>query len=123
LKITCVDHGCGTAQGTDLKPAPNEDPGCDNAGVGVSKPFEQELAPAEGAPFIWHHPSPGVIPPYHCDHSKQGPSGHQGVITVKVTGGGWTCTAQLGGTESYDALTDSIQAGEVRKATAPVCEK
>jgi hypothetical protein len=120
-KIACIDPGCGTKQGTDANPEPNEDPGCDNAGVGFAKPFEQELAPTEGAPFIWHHPSPGVIPPYHCDHSKQGKSGHQGLITVTVTGGGWTCSAQLGGTESYDALTDSIQAGEARKGTAPAC--
>ena len=120
-KIACVDPGCGTKQGTDANPEPNEDPGCDNAGVGFAKPFEQELTPTEGAPFIWHHPSPGVIPPYHCDHSKQGKSGHQGLITVTVTGDDWACTAQLGGTESYDALTDSIQAGEARKGTAPVC--
>jgi hypothetical protein len=120
-KAACIDRGCGTKQGTDANPEPNEDPGCDNAGVGFAKPFAQELAPTEGAPFIWHHPSPGVIPPYHCDHSKQGKSGHQGLIMVKVTGGGWSCTAELGGTESYDALTDSIQSGEARKGTAPVC--
>lgn len=123
LKITCIDRGCGTKQGTDANPAPNQDPGCDNAGVGTSKPFEQKLAPTEGAPFIWHHPSPGIIPPYHCDHSKQGLSGHQGLIAVTVTGADWTCTAQLGGTESYNALTDSVQAGEARKGTAPECKK
>ncbi|HEY8029962.1 MAG TPA: hypothetical protein VIE38_10685 [Gaiellaceae bacterium] len=127
LKITCIDSGCGTKQGTDANPAPNEDPGCDNAGVGVSKPFEQVLAALEPMtdepPFIWHHPSPGIIPPYTCDHSKQGPSGHQGLITLKVTGAGWTCTEQLGGTESYDPNEASVQAAEARKSTAPVCSK
>ncbi len=120
LKITCIDRGCGTTQGTDANPAPNEDPGCDNAGVGFSKPFVQELAPADGAQFIWNHPSPGIIPPYHCDHSKLGPSGHPGFITVRVTGADRTRAVRLlGGTESHDGATPSDSGQEVRKGTAP----
>ena len=76
------------------------DLGCNNAGVGVAQPFVQErlevsyrvtdrLTASRGEPFTWHHPDAvDSRPPgrYHCDHNDMGPHGHQGLITVTVTG-------------------------------------
>lgn len=63
------------------------DPGCNNHGKLTSTAKE----------FVWQHSdaSPGS-----CDHSKMGPSGHQGRITVVVSDGAWSCTAIYNGTNS-----------------------
>ena len=69
------------------------DAGCDNGGVLNSN----------AAQFVWHHPDAADSTPpglYHCDHSLQGTSGHEGLITVTVTDGKWTCTASYPGTNT-----------------------
>lgn len=59
------------------------DQGCDNHGVLSSNTPE----------FVWHHGDQDG-----CNHDKQGPSGHQGLITVTVSDGVWSCTATYKGT-------------------------
>jgi len=61
------------------------DAACDNRGVLTS------TAPT----FVWHHGDAD-----HCDHAKMGPSGHQGLVTVVVGDGTWSCTATYRGTNS-----------------------
>ena len=61
------------------------DSGCNNRG----------LLSSTATTFVWHH---GGTPADHCDHSKMGPSGHQGLITVVVSDGTWSCTASYKGT-------------------------
>ena len=59
------------------------DAGCKNRGVLTST----------DPSFVWHHgPTDG------CDHSKMGPSGHEGLVTVVVSDGTWSCTATFKGT-------------------------
>ncbi len=47
--------------------------------------------------FIWKHGDAGLG---NCDHSTMGPSGHQGLVTLVVSDGLWSCTATYGGTNS-----------------------
>ena len=70
--------------------------------------------------FVWYHPSPDVAPPgfkvgdFSCDHLKQGPRGHQGQVTLTLTGQGQTCIAKMDGTLTASS-TDAGQPG------APTC--
>lgn len=47
--------------------------------------------------FVWQH---GDASLGGCDHSKMGPSGHQGRITLVVSDGVWSCTASYNGTNT-----------------------
>jgi hypothetical protein len=91
------------------------DLGCDNHGKLTSTADE----------FVWHHADP---PKDNCDHSKMGPSGHQGSIVLVVSDGTWACTAEYGGTNSgkgKDAVCkkeDVTVPGTLRKAIATVDE-
>ena len=92
LSFECVDPGCPKS------PGPRVDSSCKNRGVKSS----------ETATLIWHHgdtEQDGL-----CDHSKVGPSGHQGQITLVVATVEWTCTAYYNGTNAG-------------KGPAPVCKK
>ncbi|MDE3064593.1 MAG: PKD domain-containing protein [Acidobacteriota bacterium] len=60
---------------------------CNNQGKLTSK------APT----FVWKH---GDASLGGCDHSKMGPSGHQGKILLAVSDGRWVCTASYGGTNT-----------------------
>ena len=79
--------------------------------------------------FIWYHGDVGVYsdkPEYGCDHSKMGPDGHQGIVTLIVDDANpgekytpWTCQANYYGTntgigaeEDTDCHPDSEDAGE-----------
>lgn len=99
------------------------DSACTNAGDGTSAPSVQSLSAAAhlDSTFTWFHPDPASSTPagkYGCDHTKEGPSGHQGLITVVVSDGKWHCTAQYKGTNSSDA--SSVSNGT---ASEPVCVK
>jgi hypothetical protein len=109
------------------------DLGCTNNGSGTPTP--QNLSFLAGGnnsgtnTFTWYHPDAASAPPgiaagtYNCDHTKQGPSGHQGVVTVTVSAAlvqdeseskigtvtPSSCTATIGGTISHTG-------------TAPVCK-
>jgi hypothetical protein len=71
---------------------PAADPACNNLGHTTSTDPE----------FAWVH-GPGPPPyqnnPGNCDHSKEGPLGHQGTVKVVVTIGRWRCEASIDGTE------------------------
>ena len=69
---------------------------------------QQETISSNGSSvnFIWYHPDASSSVPgigagvYHCDHSKQGPSGHQGMITAVFKHGAQTCTVSFDGTHT-----------------------
>ncbi len=84
LKPQLVDPKGATSAGQPGSRAA-VDPGCTNRGVLTS----------HTQTFVWHH---GSSPKDHCDHSKMGPSGHEGLITVAVSDGTWVCTATYKGT-------------------------
>lgn len=66
--------------------------------------------------FTWYHGDKGAYPDdpsYGCDHTKMGPSGHQGVVRVSVTDGTWTCR---------DAINGSNLSTTPEYSTAPTCE-
>ena len=126
LDLTLVDPA-GARSPDDPSSGAAVDPPCNNAGNGTPKPsshidYVSESAGASGGKkisFIWYHPSQGVIPPgsngtYNCDHSKQGPRGHQGIITLTVSAENQTCTVSYKGTVSGKS-TDPGQPG------TPVC--
>lgn len=118
LQLTCVDSGCPDSTGTLAAPRPDVDPGCDNNGVGTKSAY-QTLLPGSGtSEFVWHHPSAVQDPTgtYHCDHAKEGPRGHQGLITVEVSDTHTICEATYKGTNSSTAT--SIGDGT---ASMPVC--
>lgn len=58
--------------------------------------------PNVGDTFIWYHGDKGAYLPsqYGCDHSKMGPSGHQGVVSLYILSkdGKWSCNASVSGT-------------------------
>jgi hypothetical protein len=64
--------------------------------------------------FTWYHGDVGSYPgsSYGCDHTKMGARGHQGIVTVVITDGRWTCTATIDGTN----LTAQTEEG-----AKPVC--
>jgi hypothetical protein len=70
-----------------------------------------------GETFTWYHGDKGSYPPsgYGCDHTKMGPSGHQGTVElfVSTADGNWVCKASLDG--SNLSTTPEF-------SPAPVCE-
>jgi hypothetical protein len=54
-----------------------------------------------GEDFTWYHGDKGSYLPslYGCDHTKMGPSGHQGIVLFSVSSsdGDWMCTASIKG--------------------------
>ena len=64
---------------------PAADPTCNDFTFDSSTPNEA----------IWHHGNDNG-----CDHSKEGPRGHLGTVTVAVSDEHWTCTASYFGTIS-----------------------
>jgi len=86
LKLQLIDKSRATNPGTPGSAAA-VDLGCSNQG---------KLS-ATTSEFIWKH---GDASLGNCDHSKMGPSGHQGKVTVVVSDGLWVCTASYGGTNS-----------------------
>ncbi len=84
------------------------DPGCNNDGKLTSSARE----------FIWRH---GDASLGGCDHSKMGPSGHQGLVSLVVSDGVWSCTAIYGGTNTGLGPPPSCQAGKTVKATLLKC--
>jgi hypothetical protein len=55
-----------------------------------------------GDTFTWYHGDKGSHAPstYGCDHTKMGPSGHEGVVKLTVTSSDekWSCQAAISGT-------------------------
>jgi hypothetical protein len=112
------------------------DPSCNNAELPHSKIVEGAAA-ASGVvyqwqdlkDFVWYHGDVGVYqdrPPYGCDHTKMGPDGHQGVVTLIVDDANpgatytpWVCQANYYGTdtglapnEDTDCHPESEEPGE-----------
>jgi hypothetical protein len=106
LHLQLVDPA-GTPDPNTSESGAAVDVGCTNDGVGTNKPDVQTLPPSDHlhyGHFIWHHPDgPDSNPAglYHCNHTDQGPHGHQGLFTVKVRDSrGETCTDSYKGTNS-----------------------
>lgn len=86
------------------------DAGCSNAGNGTTKAVTNLFSIIEDSSrdvsFTWYHPAAADTPPgqpagvYKCDHLKQGPRGHQGIVTLEVLGAGEDCTVSYRGTIS-----------------------
>ncbi|MFI5034797.1 MAG: PKD domain-containing protein [Acidimicrobiales bacterium] len=85
LKLQLVDPAGSSNPSTGSLAA--VDPGCNNHGKLTSV----------AAQFVWQH---GDASLGGCDHSKMGPSGHQGRITLVVSDGAWACTAIYNGTNT-----------------------
>jgi len=105
------------------------DPSCNNAEFGKGK-IAEGSANASGVIYewsgpkelIWYHGDSGVYSDssYGCDHTKMGPSGHQGVVTLVLDAigtnesyPGWVCQANYYGTNSgvgYKENTDCYPA-------------
>ncbi|HWH10226.1 MAG TPA: hypothetical protein VG165_03800 [Solirubrobacteraceae bacterium] len=110
ITLTCVDQGCPEppgVHGTNAHPLPAVDPPCDNDGLGTRAPVVQRFIPGQTPEFVWHHPAASQDPThrYHCDTSKEGPKGHQGVVRVEVSDGHTTCTTSYKGTANTTATT------------------
>ncbi len=86
LKLQLVDKADATNPGAPGSKAA-VDSKCNNSGKLTSSIQE----------FIWKHGDAGLG---NCDHSKMGPSGHQGRVTLIVSDGLWSCTATYDGTNS-----------------------
>jgi len=84
LRLVRVDTGSRAAV----------DPGCTNAqlGGGTKEGGLVFTWTNVGDTFLWYHGD--------CDHRDVGPSGHQGTVTVVVTGRGWQCTGSFAGTDA-----------------------
>ena len=122
IQLTLVDSA-GAPNPTNPGSGAAVDSACTNAGDGTSAPSVQSMSAAThlDSKFTWFHPDPASSTPagkYGCDHTKEGPSGHQGLVTVVVSDGKWQCTAQYKGTNSSDAT--SVSGGI---ASEPVCLK
>ena len=81
------------------------DPSCDNALlpggslVSFNRRSDTYLWTKLAEEFTWFHGDKGAYPgsSYGCDHHKMGPSGHQGIVSVTVSDGTWSCTATTDG--------------------------
>jgi len=82
LKLECVDAGCPRS------PGPKVDSRCNNLGKTTSTNPE----------FIWHHGETETQG--RCNHTMQGPSGHQGVVTLTIENTSWVCRLEYKGTNS-----------------------
>jgi hypothetical protein len=91
--------------------AADVDLSCDNSvlagGTKVPESKQVGIGEAEyewrnqGDDFIWYHGDKGAYPnapAYGCDHTKMGPSGHEGHVRVVVSDGYWECLAIIDGT-------------------------
>jgi len=101
LKLTLVDPA-GATSPDEPGAAAAVDPTCDNAVLPHGKRVAKNTYAwsTAGSTFIWYHGDQGAYPgsSYGCDHTKMGPSGHEGLVTVTVTGRGFSCTASIKGT-------------------------
>jgi PKD repeat protein len=86
LKLQLIDKS-GAANPGEPGSHAAVDPGCNNHG---------KLTATTSA-FAWQH---GDASLGNCDHSKMGPSGHQGIITLVVSDGVWSCTTSYNGTNT-----------------------
>ena len=71
---------------------PANDPNCNNHG---------NVHPTT-AEFVWVHGDQDG-----CDHTKQGPLGHDGTVDVIVTDGKFTCGAEYKGTQGANDAPDA----------------
>ena len=95
----------------------NFDPTCDNAELPKGKVVEGSAGQSgvvyhwEGiSTLTWYHGDVGVYsdnPQYGCDHTKMGPLGHQGIVTLVVDDANpgsiypaWVCQANYFGTNT-----------------------
>lgn len=100
-------------------------PGASNSGTPGSKAAVDGKCNNHGnlssttAEFIWKH---GDASLGSCDHSKMGPSGHQGRITAAATDGVWICSATYGGTNSGvgTVATCKLIASSAKRASTTV---
>ena len=121
IALILVDPA-GTADPSQPGSAAAVDTACDNNGNGV-RSSHLSNATLYGVPsseldsFTWYHRDPASAPPgfspgvLHCDHSKQGPRGHQGLIKVVVQHGAQQCFASFEGTHTGSS-TDAGQPGK-----------
>jgi hypothetical protein len=96
------------------------DPTCTNAELPKGKVVEGAAGQSgvvyywsDRKDFVWYHGDPGVYsdnPTYGCDHSREGPSGHQGIVTLIVDDEApgakypaWVCQANYYGTDTGTA--------------------
>jgi hypothetical protein len=94
------------------------DPACNNHGDGVQHVHAStvEVVIEKDDTFTWYHPDATSAPPgfsagqFDCDHTKQGPHGHQGLIKVVATHGAQQCSATYMGTHT-GISTDADQPG------------
>ena len=108
LKLQLVDKADATNPGTPGSKA-SVDPKCNNSGKLTSSAKE----------FIWKHGDAGLG---NCDHSKMGPSGHQGLVTLVVSDGLWSCIATYGGTNSGVGTVSTCTAAVVPAKTTVTCQ-
>ena len=106
LALQLVDKAGAANSGTPGSKAA-VDPSCNNSGKLSSASLE----------FIWKH---GDASLGACDHSKMGPSGHQGRVTVVVSDGVWACTAYYNGTNSGVGVTSKCAQIVSKAKTATV---
>lgn len=99
LSLQLVDKS-GAANPTLPGSAAALDKGCTNHGKLTSTAMA----------FVWQH---GDASLGNCDHSKMGPSGHQGRISLVVSDGQWACTTH------YDGTNDGIGPAAVCAALVP----
>jgi hypothetical protein len=110
LKLSLVDPAGSEPPGNAASHAA-VDLTCDNAivpkGAGYFPPPEgtvRELITWTdlGEDFIWYHGDKGAYnpSPYGCDHTRMGPSGHQGIVDLQLTSndGNWSCSVAINGT-------------------------
>jgi hypothetical protein len=101
LTLTLVDPAGAPAPGIAGSGAA-VDPGCDNTlltgrtALGDNAYVWYGLGPG----FTWYHGDVGAYPgsSYGCDHTKMGPSGHEGIVSVTVSDGLWQCRTEARGT-------------------------
>lgn len=114
LELKLVDPS-GAADPTDPGTGAAVDVGCSNAGVGTPDPLVVPVTIGGSDRYLhtefftWTHPDPpNSTPPgkYGCDHTLQGPHGHQGLITVVVSDGIFQCTQTYKGTHDSDANSE-----------------
>jgi hypothetical protein len=76
------------------------DASCNNSRLPGGKNLEWGYLHELGRTFTWFHGDVGSYAgsAYGCDHTKMGPLGHQGVVSVTVSDYVWSCTASYNGT-------------------------
>jgi hypothetical protein len=99
------------------------DPLCNNDGLGSKAPYiDPNASRGNVSRFTWVHPGVGLDPgapaeghekqfaQYNCNHQKDGPHGHQGLVTVVVSDDAWTCSASYKGTATGSGSDPDQQA-------------